>query len=116
MQDALEQKQEIIRRFQNIGSEPKSTKRALPVKLTKALVDKYASQDKGYRISDSVVTGLILYVGLSGTKSWSIVYTDRSGKRQTYRIGSAQQFDVISARVQAKKLLADVSEDKTLHS
>lgn len=79
------------------------------VKLTTALVNGYKPKDKGYRVFDSTVTGLALYVGTSGAKSWSLNYTDRHGKRQSYRIGTTKSYSVVEARTAARKLLNDIA-------
>ncbi len=84
-------------------------KKNAPIKFTQKGVEGYQPKAKGYRVYDSTVTGLFLNVGASGTKSWSLLFTGREGKRQVYRFGSLQQYDVVSARAEARRLLGDVS-------
>lgn len=91
-------------------SDKDSTKhRNAPVKITQKGADGYQSKRKGYRVYDATVTGLFLNIGASGTKSWSLLYTSREGKRQVYRFGSLAQYDVVSARAEARKLLGQIA-------
>ncbi len=111
-----------------------STKRKTKasVKLTNELVNGYKPEKIGRRIFDKKQTGLCLYIGKvparkknkDGTdesdqdykiqtdkviKSWSILYTDRKGKRQTYRIGTTKTHNVSEARAEATKLLGKIA-------
>ncbi len=79
------------------------------IKITQKGADGYKAKRKGYRVYDSSVTGLFLYVGAGGSKAWSLLYTTRDKKRQTYRIGSLAQYDVISARAEARRLLGNIA-------
>lgn len=79
-------------------------------KITQAFADSAKSVDaKPFRIFDETVTGLCLYVGTSGSKSWYLYYTSRSNKRQSYRFGSLAQYNVADARVEARRLLGKIA-------
>lgn len=60
-----------------------------------------------YRVFDSVKTGLCLYVGISGSKTWYYycsTYIDNRRKKQSYRVGSVIQFSLERARKEIDKL------------
>ena len=78
-------------------------------KLTQKGVEAYKPEEEGYRKFDETVTGLCLYVGKSGSKSWYLYYTDRRNKRQSYRFGSLKQYNVVDARVEARKQLGKIA-------
>lgn len=79
-------------------------------KITQAFADQAKPKDdKAHRVFDETVTGLCLYVGKSGSKSWYVYYTNRANKRQSYRFGSLAQYNVIEARTEARKLLGKVA-------
>lgn len=81
-------------------------------KFTQKGVEAYRPKSSGYRVFDETVTGLYLYVGQSGSKSWYLLYTDRNNKRQSYRFGSFKQYSVTEARVEARKLLGQIANGK----
>ncbi len=82
-------------------------------KITQAFADKAKSVDgKPFRIFDETVTGLCLYVGSSSSKSWYLYYTSRDNKRQSYRFGSLAQYNVVEARIKARKLLGKIAANE----
>lgn len=105
---------DVKKRFKQLEKAAGVSKRtrAEPVKFSQAMVNAYPAKTKPYKLFDKTVTGLRLYVGVSGTKSWSLIYSDRSNKRQTYRIGSTAQFNVMEARTEARKLFNQIAAGK----
>ena len=82
-------------------------------KITQAFAESAISDDgKSFRVFDQTVTGLCLYVGSSGSKSWYLYYTNRANKRQSYRFGSLAQYNVKEARVEARHLYSDIAANK----
>jgi len=87
----------------------KTRNKIQPTKFTQKGVEKLRGEATGRRIADATVTGLSLYVGTSGHKSWYIIYRDRGNKRQSYRFGSLKQYNVIEARAEARILLGKIA-------
>ena len=82
------------------------------IKITQAKAEQSKPKDKAYKMYDQTVTGLYLNVGRSGTKTWYINYTNRDNKRQSFRLGSLAQYNVVEIRVKARKVQGDIASGK----
>ncbi|MDM7943390.1 MAG: site-specific integrase [Hydrogenophaga sp.] len=77
----------------------------ITAKLTKTYIAEHikpTGERKTYR--DAECRGLILRVGATGKMSWAYDYRDAAGKRQTWTIGTLEQFDPGRARLAVDKV------------
>ena len=81
------------------------------IKLTQSFIKaiKPPTDGKRYYITDSVVSGLRLYVGSSGKMTWLLSYRSADGRLQTHKIGEAGDMcTVTQARGMATAVKADL--------
>lgn len=83
------------------------------VKLTQTYINALPKPAKGYWINDETMTGLRLYVGASGTKTYYLTYKNIKGKKDSYKIGDEKLFTPTQAREAAKKFLAKMAVEGT---
>ena len=60
-------------------------------------------------LNDEALSGLRLYVGSSGIKTYYLTYKNIKGKKDSFKIGDEKLFTPTQARESAKKFLADMS-------
>jgi len=87
----------------------------MQAKITQAVVQNIAPQERVFRVYDTLLKGLVLVVRPTGKKTWYIDYRRPNGKRTDHLIGLATLFTVIEARDAAREFLAAVAkgEDPT---
>lgn len=78
-------------------------------KLTQTLINSLETPAKGYWLNDEALSGLRLYVGSSGIKTYYLTYKNIKGKKDSFKIGDEKLFTPTQARETAKKFLADMS-------
>jgi integrase len=101
---------------------PRSNSNSIPVtgviaasctgKITNEVLKRIRPSGKRFTIRDTTVSGLLLRIGAAGAASWWIEYRNRQGQRDWHRLGTNKQFDLESAKVEARKLLGDVAKGK----
>lgn len=80
-------------------------------KLTYTFVDGYQPQNKRVEFLDTVIPGFILRITEAGTKTFSFRYRYK-GKNKRYTIGKYPAISLGDARAKAKKMRAEVDEQK----
>ena len=79
------------------------------VKLTQTFINSLEAPSKGYWINDESMSGLRLYVGSSGIKTYYLTYKNIKGKKDSFKIGDERLFTPIQAREAAKKFLSEMA-------
>lgn len=79
------------------------------VKLTQTFINSLEAPSKGYWINDESMSGLRLYVGSSGIKTYYLTYKNIKGKKDSFKIGNERLFTPIQAREAAKKFLSEMA-------
>jgi integrase len=79
--------------------------KVITAKLTKTyLAEQIKTTGERQTFRDATCQGLILRVGANGRMSWAYDYRDPAGKRQTYTIGTTDQYDPGQARLLVEKV------------
>lgn len=77
----------------------------ITAKLTKTFIaERIKPTGERQTFRDAECRGLILRVGATGKMSWAYDYRNAAGKRQTYTIGTVEQFDPGRARLVVEKV------------
>ncbi|MEA1079548.1 site-specific integrase [Marinobacter qingdaonensis] len=84
-------------------------------KLTDRLINSLAPTDKRYEVRDTVVPGFLVRVGVTGLKSYYLVYTGEDGKRSKYKIGLCDAVSLADAREEARRRAGEVAAGKNLN-
>lgn len=79
--------------------------KVITTKLTKTYIaEQIKTTGERQTFRDATCQGLILRVGANGRMSWAYDYRDPLGKRQTYTIGTTDEFDPGQARLTVEKV------------